>query len=601
MTQDNRILNIRREIERINADFYNSHDSSRSLAHWALKCLLADVDPRDDALVTATAIGAPGDTGLDAYWVDEDNGRLIFVQAKDTENVTNPQRLQVTAAQAFRSAITGLTHQEFVRSRANSILLEAYNSEIADLLYDETYSIYAVLAAGGRVRPNSSARSYCEGPGSDYWVIQDESDSYNKDFKMEVLDLLELQDEANRLRFGGSPDCTLSVVRVSPGEVAFHHMGGPRKSALATVYAESLADAYSTHRSRIFQYNPRGPQGSNKVNSEISTTLSDPTLKEMFHILNNGITIVCDSFLLRSESELYVRNLQIVNGCQTVYTLYRCAPELDDSVRVNIRVVEGLQPAPQIAKASNSQTSVKAEQLSSLDAVHNAIQSTLENNSPPWYYEKQMGSVRFLSEAARRTHRERFGSRSVSISELGKDATAFLGYPITAKHDQKAVFERRGSLSAVHDTIFSSSNQANQLLLPVLVERRVRQSIKDRITHLEQEQSGVSVPLQPDPAAEIGWLAYARYHIVGLIGSSILQGIQSNTFPPETSCKNYIETMGTWIEQAFRDASDAIHFYVRVDARKPNHVFNIRQFFRDETIYQDMVTEMRRLASRNAP
>lgn len=597
MTQDNRILNIRREIARINTDFYSGRDTSRALAHWALKSLLADVDPRDDALVTATAIGAPGDTGLDAYWVDEENGRLIFIQAKDSQEPLGRQRLPVSAVQAFRSAITGLTHPEFIHARGNSVLVEAYNSEIADLVYDETYSIYAVMAAGGRVRPNSSARVYCEGPGSEHWVIQDGNDSYNKDFKMELLDLFELQDEANRLRLGGSPDCTLNVVETSPDEVAFHHMGGPGKSALATVYAQSLADAYSQHRSRIFQYNPRGPQGSNKVNAEISVTLHDPTFKEMFHILNNGITIVCDSFLLRSPCELYVRNLQIVNGCQTVYTLYRCASELNESVRVNIRVVEGLQPAQQIAKASNSQTSVKAEQLASLDAVHSAIQIALENNTPPWYYEKQMGSVRFLSEVARRTHRERFGTRSVSISELGKSATAFLGYPIVAKHDQKSVFERRGSSSVVHDAIFNSSNQSNQLLLPVLIERKVKQSIKERIAQLENEQPTTPAGDQPDPAAEIGWLSYARYHLVGLIGSSILQGIQPNTFPSESSCKSYIETINTWFDQRFQSASNAIHFEVRVDANTPNHVFNIRQFFRDETTYQKMVTEMRRLTS----
>ena len=57
----------RREIERINVDFYSNGDPSRALAHWALSCLLSDTPVTDQELQEATAIGMTRDTGLDAW------------------------------------------------------------------------------------------------------------------------------------------------------------------------------------------------------------------------------------------------------------------------------------------------------------------------------------------------------------------------------------------------------------------------------------------------------------------------------------------------------------------------------------------------------
>ena len=50
----------------------------RAFLHWALGCLLSDVDPGDDALTAHTAIDGPRDLGLDGYWIDETNNRLIL-------------------------------------------------------------------------------------------------------------------------------------------------------------------------------------------------------------------------------------------------------------------------------------------------------------------------------------------------------------------------------------------------------------------------------------------------------------------------------------------------------------------------------------------
>lgn len=594
--------NPRQEIDQIKANFYNNTNADRAFAHWALKCILADVDPSDDDLRRATAIGSAGDLGLDAYWIDEDNSRIILVQAKDTDNPDKTQRIRNTVAQAFRSAIESLANEDYIRANSNSVLREAYHEKICDRIFDDTYSIYGVLAAGGQIRPNSGARIYCEGPGSSSWLIEDGNSIHSKDVRLELLDIHELQEIANYLRLGGSTDYVLPVVETERGP-AFHYMGGTTRSALATVHAQSLADAYSKYHSRIFQHNPRGAQASNKVNSQIFEALHDPTWRKMFHILNNGITVVCESISFDEETHrLAIEDLQIVNGCQTVYTLYRAAreQELPEDVTVNIRVVEGLRNvAAKIAKASNSQTAVKAEQLASLDSVHEEIQRTLDQYDPPWYYEKQLGAVRLLSEADKRTHRSRYGSnksRTVTITELGDTATAFLGHPILAKHARSHMFEKIGDWASVYDTIFSASNSAAQLILPVTLGRRIEQAIRARVAELRAIDSGED----GEPAAtELDWLPSAQHHVIGLIGFALRDDAKADGFPSDSQSLMLLNTVDDWFENAFHNACDAIQFYVEMDAGTPGHVFNIRQFFRNEDFYSKMQTRIQQLRSRH--
>lgn len=602
MVQNLDILNAREEIDRINSNFYEGTDISRALAHWALQNLLADVNPDDDALFTATAIGGAHDLGLDAYWIDNDNSMIIFVQAKDTERLHRPQRVNTDVVQSFRQAIETLTNEEYVRKNANPTLREAYFEEISELLYDETYSVRAVLSAGGQVSLGSQVRAYAQGPGSSPWHIHDESTYYSKDFQMEVLDIEDLISEGKRLRAGGRANLVrLPIVQNEYGK-ALHMVGGHSKSVLATVRAKTLADIYHEYRSAIFQYNPRGPQASNKVNTEIEGTIKNPVLRSLFHMLNNGVTIVCSYFRFNEDqAELEVSDLQIVNGCQTVYTLDKLSEHLVDEVMINVRIVENLQTyAPEIARASNSQTAVRAEHLISLSSVHNEIGRILAERVPPWYYEKQIGGVRFLSARDRNTHVAKFGrgkERTVDIRELGRWGTAFLDYPIISKHDKQAMFERKSEeMSAVHDMIFNSSNSADQILLPVLVGRAVQSAGKKHLASLRAQDNSESQVQDDEVDDERLWLSYAYHHMVALIGSE-LRGFstQSRLINRELSAE-LCATVDNWFTPKFNRALDSVGYYVDVD--KENHTFDIRKFFRNQDHYEGMKRRMRTLHSR---
>lgn len=77
-----------------------------------------------------------------------------------------------------------------------------------------------------------------------------------------------------------------------------------------------------TLRKTAFTDNVRDFQGMTSINKDIQNTIINTP--EMFSLLNNGITVVCDSYLPKNRT-LHIVNPQIVNGCQTSSVIHYCS------------------------------------------------------------------------------------------------------------------------------------------------------------------------------------------------------------------------------------------------------------------------------------
>ena len=80
--------------------------------------------------------------------------------------------------------------------------------------------------------------------------------------------------------------------------------------------------------------------GNRGVNKNIYTTLLDPEERKNFFYYNNGITIICDR-MKKIETQSSTNNMnavfgidnpQIVNGCQTVNSIYEALKNVDPAV-----------------------------------------------------------------------------------------------------------------------------------------------------------------------------------------------------------------------------------------------------------------------------
>lgn len=101
------------------------------------------------------------------------------------------------------------------------------------------------------------------------------------------------------------------------------------------LYRESIEKGYS-----IFDMNIREYLGNRGVNKNIYETLLDVEERKNFFYYNNGITIICDkmSKITTQTSEynmnavFIINNPQIVNGCQTVNSIYEALKNVDPTV-----------------------------------------------------------------------------------------------------------------------------------------------------------------------------------------------------------------------------------------------------------------------------
>jgi len=126
----------------------------------------------------------------------------------------------------------------------------------------------------------------------------------------------------------------------------------------------------------LFDKNVRYGLGKTRINREIAKTIKTPNDHDRFLLFNNGITIICERFDL-TEEHLDIENYAVVNGCQTVLTLYENKDFLDAIMRVFVRIIKtGTDEflGGRITFYNNNQNAINPRDLRSNDKVQQDIQ-----------------------------------------------------------------------------------------------------------------------------------------------------------------------------------------------------------------------------------
>lgn len=349
-----------------------------------------------------------------------------------------------------------------------------------------------------------------------------------------------------------------------------------------TVPVKQIIDVFAVHSYKIFRLYPRGPLG-NKVNTSIKRTLLNETDRRRFHLLNNGITAICESYRL-DDDQLSVRDFQIINGCQTAVTLWdaRAAVQGDPSVLITVKLTEcPLRFAETIARTTNSQAALRAEDFISNEEVQNRLQQEFNAMTPPWFYEVKRGEWNKMlgGVSAKEPYRAANGGyRKLTSKEVSQAVLAFAGFPGEAKDRIRNFLNKEPvsnlGLEAVirYDEIYSDDLSATQLLLPALVQRAVwRKVIEER----KQDDS-------------LDWLDYARYHIIWLIGEILRRHYSlADKFFPRREAASISSHLDEWLESIYDMAFNTIDRTLS-DAQNSDDFTGYREFFRSPARYREI-------------
>jgi AIPR protein len=136
--------------------------------------------------------------------------------------------------------------------------------------------------------------------------------------------------------------------------------------------------------------------GKTKVNKDMVKSISDPEKHKLFPLFHNGITVITKELELTNE-KIIVEDYYVVNGCQSISSLFNNKSALTDDLRVLTKFIQ-LDPASQeaqmITEYSNNQNGVRPRDFKSNHQIQIRLQSEfLKHYASDYVYEIKRGEA----------------------------------------------------------------------------------------------------------------------------------------------------------------------------------------------------------------
>ena len=351
------------------------------------------------------------------------------------------------------------------------------------------------------------------------------------------------------------------------------------RSMIGRLSADELKRVFMEHGNIMFRRNPRGPLGSNNVNKRIRSTLEDPSERGRFYLLNNGLTAVCETFSVMDEENkvISIRDLQIVNGCQTTWNIVEHAKRGGslEGVSVSMKLVEAPEAdtiSTNISQASNSQY-----QMTDWDFLFNEseqinLQSQFEMLDEPIFYELKRGEQKYIRGSK---------MRKTTIKDVAQAMWAFIGHPSEAKDRTREIPRFYKNANSAYREVFFEGVTAKHLLLPWEIHNRVKRQWKE---YVESERS-INNENYQDPGD-------ARLHIVWLIGQMITRATGIDKYRDiELDILGHItKNLDDWFPNAYALAEITVRSTIFFNDQSADPV-TLRQLFRATTHYEQFLMQ----------
>ncbi len=186
----------------------------------------------------------------------------------------------------------------------------------------------------------------------------------------------------------------------------------------------------------LFRKNVRQSLGnSNKVNKGIAGTIKHNP-EELF-FLHNGVTAICSKLTI-TDTTLETKELNVVNGCQSLTTIYSCsefAKNADEAyIMFRFYEINDAEKADKISTCTNSQSAVKARDLRSNDKSVLAIKKAYEQYYTDGYFVTKRGEI--VDPVKYNT------SHIVNLTDLGKQLIAWHSQRPTISYSETKIFDK---------------------------------------------------------------------------------------------------------------------------------------------------------------
>ncbi len=551
------LKNLEEDLNKLVADNSRIGTADKAFGPWSLM-LLSGV-PVHEAL--ESFVDGGGDKGLDIIYVPDVPGTLVIIQAKRYRNSERnlPQSDIVKTLNGVRWLLNGDISDPTVRPA-----FRARAAEFREALTSYFPEVEIYLACT------------CQSPAADG---QAEIDMFLRDanatepvFSVFVVDINELIARNRRALQETTPnEIILTFSKTNP----YEHSTREMRALVGSVSGHTIAELFDKHGNAILEANVRNYLGNVAINRQIEMTASDLHQANRFWFYNNGISIVCSQYSFRSQAEtskVKLLNAQIVNGCQTVHSLWHAFRNgtLIDDVEVLVRIIEQPDPdfVPLVTRFNNSQNAVRSADLVGRDPTQMRLKQELGELG--YYYETRRGDWKqYYTDRDERiaTFGPQYYDRVVRLKEAAQACAAFyLQQPVIAKNNT-SLLTTHITEGGLYEEVFDADVSAERVIVAVELMRR--------ITAFRKIIVDTGLPVYLSNYAD--WLPHADFYLLALFARQFLN---PSLLSSNDSLMAFMNSVNPKFDSLFSSLVEKIGHLVEIKDKEPG--YNHPKFFKTE-------------------
>lgn len=316
---------------------------------------------------------------------------------------------------------------------------------------------------------------------------------------------------------------------------------------------------------KLFRRNVRQSLGiSNKVNKALRDTLVHPEKAKYFFFFHNGITALCRSFALSADKKmLNVKGLSVVNGCQSLSTIYSSSGKVAEkggtakgSVLFRFYEIPQYDLGEAISINTNSQSAVKPRDLRSNDKYMRGIKKRYETQVPGAYFISKRGEARPADKEA---------AKCVDSPDYAKMVVAWQCQRPSIATNEKRLFDE------LYKTVFHQELDAQSILA-------LRLWLNEIDKHWEK--------LDINPAVKAVKGA-ARFHMLFIVSQLVAHASnQSDKVPLPSATMAALPYAGMVLAQAKQCLNRALHQAI-TQANAAGKVFSPQNWLKGKASVND--------------
>ena len=353
--------------------------SGREEASAFLSWFLVNIYRLDIIEVQDIVCDGRGDKGIDGIYVNENEECIDIFQAKTVQN--SSKTLGDTQLKEFAGSLNQLETVEGL----DSMILTTGNTQLKNLLiaYKELFISSKYIIRGIFITnaiKDSNAESFLQ--------------ATSQTIPLKVWDkpLIAKMYVPSEKAIPATSEIAFDVFGFDYVE---YNVGNTAKVVIAPVSAIDLVQMEGIENQQLFDLNLRKDLEKTKVNKDIAKSISNSSEHSNFLLYHNGITIICDRLDTSEKDKVKLQGYSVVNGCQTVSSLYRNRDKVTQDLRVLTRIIQvGFEQVELVSKItynSNNQNGIKARDFRSNTKTQLRIQQDINQDYSNYFYDIKRG------------------------------------------------------------------------------------------------------------------------------------------------------------------------------------------------------------------